>query len=65
MKAYRTYLASVHDHEWAEIITEFEIRECRLCTSMIANDPQYGRKPWSLQGIVQDPKICEVCGDLD
>ena len=45
---------------WSQIVTEREIRECRRCTSMIANHLAYGRRPRP-----DDPTLCECCEGPD
>ena len=41
---------------WSQIVKEREIRECRVCTSMIANHRAYGRPPQPY-----DSTLCECC----
>ena len=41
---------------WTAILKKYAIRECKICTSMIANDGRYGR-PASKA----DPALCDVC----
>ena len=41
---------------WGQIVKEREIRECRVCTSMIANHRAYGRPPQPY-----DSTLCECC----
>ena len=44
------------DKPWSQIVKEREIRECRVCTSMIANHRAYGRPPQPY-----DSTLCECC----
>jgi hypothetical protein len=37
-------------------VEEYQIRECRICTSLIANHRAYGRK-----ANPADPTLCECC----
>lgn len=41
---------------WRDAITEYSIRECTVCTSLIATDRKYGRRPST-----NDVNICECC----
>ena len=41
---------------WSQVMKERELRECRRCTSMIANHRSYGRPPQPT-----DPTLCECC----
>ena len=41
---------------WSDMLVEFEVRECKVCTSLIANDRNYGRKASKT-----DSDVCEVC----
>ena len=41
---------------WSQIVKEREIRECRVCTSMIANHRAFGRPPQPY-----DSTLCECC----
>ena len=41
---------------WAQVVKEREIRECKRCTSIIANNRSYGRPPQP-----SDPNLCECC----
>ncbi len=51
--------------EWNQIVKDKEIRMCRVCTSMIANHPSYGRRSGletaSYKFATGDPDICECC----
>ena len=44
------------DKPWSQIVKEREIRECRVCTSMMANHRAYGRPPQPY-----DSTLCECC----
>ena len=41
---------------WSQIMKEREVRECRLCTSLIANHRAFGRPPQPY-----DSTLCECC----
>jgi len=46
---------------WIQMITDavreqYAVRECKVCTSLIANDRNYGRKASKAAS-----NICEVC----
>jgi hypothetical protein len=44
------------DKPWSQVVKEREIRECRVCTSMIANHLAFGRQPNP-----SDSTLCECC----
>jgi hypothetical protein len=44
------------DKPWSQVVKEREIRECRLCTSLIANHRAFGRPPQPY-----DSTLCECC----
>ena len=57
---------AVSQTEWQQIVKDKEIRHCRICTSMIANHPSYGRSsavesPASYKFSTGDHNICECC----
>ena len=41
---------------WNDVLKEFEVRECKACTALIANDGRYGRKANKA-----DKNVCECC----
>ena len=46
---------------WIQIVTDdirgqYEVRECVVCTSLIANDLRYGRK-----ASADSADLCDVC----
>jgi len=49
-------MALIYPEEHKQDIELYELRECRLCTHMIANHGDWGRRPSK-----DDPKVCEVC----
>jgi len=44
------------DKPWSQVVKEREIRECRVCTSLIANHLAFGRQPNP-----SDSTLCECC----
>ena len=44
------------DKPWSQVVKEREIRECRVCTSLIANHRAFGRPPQPY-----DSTLCECC----
>jgi len=48
------------DQTWLDMVVEFEVRECRVCTSLIATDSAYGRKANRA-----DYNVCECCDVSD
>ena len=44
------------EQSWRDMLKEFEVRECKVCTSLIASDGRYGRK-----ASASDAEVCEVC----
>ena len=43
---------------WPQEIQKHLLGECRKCLAIIADDPQYGRKPNKT-----DATLCECCDD--
>ena len=41
---------------WEEAVRIYDIRECKVCTSLIATDRKYGRRPSR-----EDANVCECC----
>ena len=44
------------EQSWSDMLAEFEVRECKICTALIANDGRYGRKANQA-----DKNVCECC----
>jgi hypothetical protein len=46
----------VDELSWDDLLTRFEVRECKVCMALIANDGRYGRKANKV-----DKNVCECC----
>jgi hypothetical protein len=41
---------------WRKLTIKYNVRECKICTALIANNLDYGRKASK-----SDKDICEIC----